>query len=59
MTRSWSRTGGRRGIPTPGPRDLMMRLSPEAVRRRVMERLLRRHTPPRRAPALRQTSTQE
>jgi 2-polyprenyl-6-methoxyphenol hydroxylase-like FAD-dependent oxidoreductase len=28
-----------------GPRDLMMRLSPEAVRRRLMERLLRRHAP--------------
>jgi 2-polyprenyl-6-methoxyphenol hydroxylase-like FAD-dependent oxidoreductase len=26
-----------------GPRNLMMRLSPEAVRRRVMQRLLRRH----------------
>jgi 2-polyprenyl-6-methoxyphenol hydroxylase-like FAD-dependent oxidoreductase len=26
-----------------GPRDLIMRLSPEAVRRRLMERLLRRH----------------
>jgi 2-polyprenyl-6-methoxyphenol hydroxylase-like FAD-dependent oxidoreductase len=30
-----------------GPRDLMMRLSPEAVRRRMMERLLRRHAPRR------------
>jgi 2-polyprenyl-6-methoxyphenol hydroxylase-like FAD-dependent oxidoreductase len=30
-----------------GPRDLMVRLSPEAVRRRLMERLLRRHAPPR------------
>ncbi len=30
-----------------GPRDLMMRLSPEAVRRRTMERLLRRHALPR------------
>jgi 2-polyprenyl-6-methoxyphenol hydroxylase-like FAD-dependent oxidoreductase len=34
-----------------GPRDLMMRLSPEVVRRRAMERLLRRHAPPRRAPS--------
>jgi 2-polyprenyl-6-methoxyphenol hydroxylase-like FAD-dependent oxidoreductase len=30
-----------------GPRDLIMRLSPEAVRRRLMERLLRRHAPRR------------
>lgn len=30
-----------------GPRDLMMRLSPEAVRRRAMELLLRRHAQPR------------
>jgi 2-polyprenyl-6-methoxyphenol hydroxylase-like FAD-dependent oxidoreductase len=30
-----------------GPRDLMMRLSPEAVRRRLTERLLRRHAPRR------------
>jgi 2-polyprenyl-6-methoxyphenol hydroxylase-like FAD-dependent oxidoreductase len=30
-----------------GPRDLMMRLSPEAVRRRLLERLLRRHAPRR------------
>ena len=37
-----------------GPRDLMMRLSPEAVRRRAMERVLRRHAPPRPAPAPRQ-----
>jgi hypothetical protein len=29
-----------------GPRDLMMRLSPEVVRRRAMERLLRRHAAP-------------
>jgi 2-polyprenyl-6-methoxyphenol hydroxylase-like FAD-dependent oxidoreductase len=34
-----------------GPRDLMMRLSPEAVRRRAMERLLRRAAPRRPAPA--------
>jgi 2-polyprenyl-6-methoxyphenol hydroxylase-like FAD-dependent oxidoreductase len=34
-----------------GPRDLMMRLSPELARRRVMERLLRRHAPSRPAPA--------
>jgi 2-polyprenyl-6-methoxyphenol hydroxylase-like FAD-dependent oxidoreductase len=34
-----------------GPRDLMMRLSPEAVRRRAMERLLRRDAPRRPAPA--------
>jgi 2-polyprenyl-6-methoxyphenol hydroxylase-like FAD-dependent oxidoreductase len=34
-----------------GPRDLVMRLSPEAVRRRVMEYLLRRHAPPRPAPS--------
>jgi 2-polyprenyl-6-methoxyphenol hydroxylase-like FAD-dependent oxidoreductase len=34
-----------------GPRDLMMRLSPEGVRRRLMERLLRRHAPPRPAAA--------
>jgi 2-polyprenyl-6-methoxyphenol hydroxylase-like FAD-dependent oxidoreductase len=34
-----------------GPRDLMMRLSPEAVRRRTMERLLRRHVPRRPTPA--------
>jgi 2-polyprenyl-6-methoxyphenol hydroxylase-like FAD-dependent oxidoreductase len=33
-----------------GPRDLMMRLSPEAVRRRAMERLLRRHAPLRPTP---------
>jgi hypothetical protein len=33
-----------------GPRDLLMRLSPEVVRRRAMERLLRRHAPPRPAP---------
>ena len=32
-----------------GPRDLMMRLSPEAVRRRAVELLLRRHAQPRRA----------
>jgi 2-polyprenyl-6-methoxyphenol hydroxylase-like FAD-dependent oxidoreductase len=30
-----------------GSRDLMMRLSSDAVRRRVMELLLRRHAPPR------------
>jgi 2-polyprenyl-6-methoxyphenol hydroxylase-like FAD-dependent oxidoreductase len=30
-----------------GPRNLMMRLSPEAVRRRVMQLLLRRHAQPR------------
>jgi 2-polyprenyl-6-methoxyphenol hydroxylase-like FAD-dependent oxidoreductase len=30
-----------------GPRDLMMRLSPDSVRRRVMELLLRRHAQPR------------
>ena len=30
-----------------GPRDLMMRLGPEAVRRRMIERLLRRHAPRR------------
>ena len=30
-----------------GPRDLMMRLSPEAVRHRLMDRLLRRHAPRR------------
>jgi hypothetical protein len=30
-----------------GPRDLMMLLSPEAVRRRLPERLLRRHAPRR------------
>jgi 2-polyprenyl-6-methoxyphenol hydroxylase-like FAD-dependent oxidoreductase len=30
-----------------GPRDLIMRLSPEAVRRRLIERLLRRHAPRR------------
>ena len=30
-----------------GPRNLVLRLSPEAVRRRVMERLLRRHAAPR------------
>jgi 2-polyprenyl-6-methoxyphenol hydroxylase-like FAD-dependent oxidoreductase len=30
-----------------GPRDLMMRLSPGAVRRRRMRRLLRRHAPRR------------
>jgi 2-polyprenyl-6-methoxyphenol hydroxylase-like FAD-dependent oxidoreductase len=30
-----------------GPRDLMMRLSPEAVRRRAMELPLRRHAPQR------------
>jgi hypothetical protein len=30
-----------------GPRDLMMRLSPEAVHRRLIERLLRRHAPRR------------
>ncbi|MFI4989958.1 MAG: FAD-dependent monooxygenase [Solirubrobacterales bacterium] len=34
-----------------GPRDLMMRLSPETVRRRAMELLLRRHAPPRPAPS--------
>jgi 2-polyprenyl-6-methoxyphenol hydroxylase-like FAD-dependent oxidoreductase len=34
-----------------GPRDLMMRLGPEAVRRRAMGRLLRRHAPPRPAPS--------
>jgi 2-polyprenyl-6-methoxyphenol hydroxylase-like FAD-dependent oxidoreductase len=34
-----------------GPRDLMMRLSPEVVRRRALERLLRRHAP-RRPPAV-------
>jgi 2-polyprenyl-6-methoxyphenol hydroxylase-like FAD-dependent oxidoreductase len=34
-----------------GSRDLVMRLSPEAVRRRVMEYLLRRHAPPRLAPS--------
>jgi 2-polyprenyl-6-methoxyphenol hydroxylase-like FAD-dependent oxidoreductase len=34
-----------------GPRDLMMRLSPGAVRRRMMERLLRRHAPRRPAAA--------
>ncbi len=34
-----------------GTRDLMMRLSPEAVRRRAMERLLHRHTPRRPEPA--------
>lgn len=28
-----------------GPRNVMMRMTPEAVRRRVMERLLRRHAP--------------
>jgi 2-polyprenyl-6-methoxyphenol hydroxylase-like FAD-dependent oxidoreductase len=33
-----------------GRRDLMMRLSPEVVRRRAMERLLRRHAPRRPAP---------
>lgn len=33
-----------------GPRDLMMRLSPEAVRRRAMECVLRRHAPPRPPP---------
>jgi 2-polyprenyl-6-methoxyphenol hydroxylase-like FAD-dependent oxidoreductase len=31
----------------PGTRDLIMRLSPEVVRSRVMRRLLRRHAPPR------------
>jgi 2-polyprenyl-6-methoxyphenol hydroxylase-like FAD-dependent oxidoreductase len=30
-----------------GPRDLIMRLSPEVVRRRAMRRLLRRHAPRR------------
>jgi 2-polyprenyl-6-methoxyphenol hydroxylase-like FAD-dependent oxidoreductase len=34
-----------------GPRDVMMRLSPEAVRRRLLERLLRRHALPRRPAA--------
>jgi 2-polyprenyl-6-methoxyphenol hydroxylase-like FAD-dependent oxidoreductase len=34
-----------------GPRDLMMRVTPEGVRRRVMERLLRRHALPRRPAA--------
>jgi 2-polyprenyl-6-methoxyphenol hydroxylase-like FAD-dependent oxidoreductase len=33
------------------PRDLMMRVTPEAVRRRAMERLLRRHTRRRPEPA--------
>jgi hypothetical protein len=33
------------------PRDLMMRLSPEAVRGRAMELLLRRHAPRRLASA--------
>jgi 2-polyprenyl-6-methoxyphenol hydroxylase-like FAD-dependent oxidoreductase len=32
------------------PRDLIMRLTPEAVRRRAMERLLHRHAPLRHAP---------
>jgi 2-polyprenyl-6-methoxyphenol hydroxylase-like FAD-dependent oxidoreductase len=32
-----------------GPRDLMMRVSPDVLRRRVMERLLRRHAPPHHA----------
>jgi 2-polyprenyl-6-methoxyphenol hydroxylase-like FAD-dependent oxidoreductase len=31
------------------PRDLMMRLTPEALRRRIMERMLRRHAPRRQA----------
>ena len=30
-----------------GPRNLALRLSPEAVRRRAIERLLRRHAAPR------------
>jgi 2-polyprenyl-6-methoxyphenol hydroxylase-like FAD-dependent oxidoreductase len=34
-----------------GPRDLMMRLGPEPVRRRAMERLMRRHAPRRPAAA--------
>ena len=34
-----------------GPRDVMMRLTPEAVRRRAMERLLRRHAPRHSVPA--------
>jgi 2-polyprenyl-6-methoxyphenol hydroxylase-like FAD-dependent oxidoreductase len=34
-----------------GPRDLIMRLSPEPVRSRVMQRLLRRHAPRRAAAA--------
>jgi len=34
-----------------GPRDLMMRLSPDVVRRLAMEFLLRRHAPRRLAPA--------
>ena len=34
-----------------GPRDVMMRLTPEAVRRRAMERFLRRAAPRRPAPA--------
>lgn len=33
--------------PHTGPRDLMMRLRPEAVRRHVMAFLLRRHAQPR------------
>ncbi len=33
------------------PRNFIMRLSPEAVRRRTMEGLLRRHAPPRTAPS--------
>jgi 2-polyprenyl-6-methoxyphenol hydroxylase-like FAD-dependent oxidoreductase len=35
-----------------GPRDLMMRLIPQAVRRRAMQRLLRRHAPHRSAGAV-------
>jgi 2-polyprenyl-6-methoxyphenol hydroxylase-like FAD-dependent oxidoreductase len=42
-----------------GPRDLMMRLSPEAVRRRAMECVLRRHAPPRPAPAPPQARAQQ
>jgi hypothetical protein len=34
-----------------GPRDLMMLLTPEVVRRHAMERLLRRHAPPRPMPS--------